>query len=391
MNVRIVLSILLIYLGLLTVECRKCLKFVTNSLISRYAYVECPENKPKCCGPKQSNTCATSCLDLKCEKNLDCDGLTCCSGKCSHTDNCLSVTTWAAVGIAIVNVFILLALFRACKWWRKRKARTQESTRTTNEEPAYNEPPFVVSDFENHGFIAPMAPPAYESVVRNTGHGTDGEPPLYNLNLQTIINNSSTNNPGFNNFEVNISIRGSAVFSDDFPPPYDEITNSGDDGVDSDNGQSPTNSSIQEGTVNFERRTLTHSYSGEPPPYSLNEESTTEDSRNNTTIEESPTNSTTSQENTETQQDLDEDSSLGDNIASPGELHRISSSIPEIRNERNSHNGSNIHDNSLSSLGPAGETSPEEPLSYINENEDDAPSDVLNNSWQIDNMVTTHF
>lgn len=50
-----------------------------------------------------------------------------------------------------------------------------------------------------------------------------------------------------------------------------------------------------------------------------------------------------------------------------------------------------IHENVLGSLESGGETSNEEQLSYINEDEDDASSEVLNNSWQIDNMVTTHF
>ena len=362
----ILLSILLIHLGLSTVECRRCLNLVTNSLRSAYAYVECPENKPKCCGPKQSNTCSTSCLGLKCDQNSDCDGLRCCSGKCSHADSCLSVTTWVVVGIVVINIVILLVLFRVYKWWRKRKASTRESTRTTDEEASNNEPPFVVSDFENHGFMAPMAPPAYESVVRDTEPRTEGDPPVYNLNLQTIINNSSTNNPGSNNFEVNISIRGSTMFNDDFPPPYDEIGNSGDDG---DHSQSPTNRPLQEGTETFERGTLTHTYSGNPPPYSLNDESTTEDLPNITRVE-SPSDNTTSAESTETNLNIDEDSSWHENITPPRELHTISSTIPEVHNERISHSSSNINENVLGSLGSGDETSNEQHLSY-NTNEDD--------------------
>ena len=327
MNIRVIFSSLTIFLGILNIECRRC---VTSS---RLENGKCPVSKPKCCGSRlngRHNRCATSCVHFTCHTNFDCDGLTCCSGNCSKSKNCLPVTTWGVVGIAVVCLFAFLASFRACQWCHKRKARARESTRTTNEEPANNEPannepPFVVSNFENYGFIAPMAPPAYESVVRNTGPRTDGDPPLYNLNLQTIINNSSANNSGSNNFEVNISIRGSAMFTNDFPPSYSEISDSGDD-----NGEPVSYNSSQEGVEDLETATLTHSYSDEPPPYSLNEESTAEESPD-ITRDELASLSTTGPDNSRTNPwpNTDEDSNLGEDTTSE-EVCTISNSIPEV-------------------------------------------------------------
>ena len=372
MNVR--LSILIIFLGFLTVECRKCFTSISNSLrISSDVYDKCPVSIPKCCGTRRDR-CAKSCVDFKCETNDDCDGLSCCSGNCSNNKNCLPVTTWGVVGIAVVSLFILLILFRACHWCRKRKLWTRQDTRTTSEEQTNNEPPFVVSDFDNHGFITPMAPPAYESVVQNTGSRTDGNPPVYNLNLQTLINNSSTNDPGSNNFEVNISIRGSALLNNDFPPSYSEISHSSDD----DDGQPPLYSSSQGGVENCEERRLTLSYSDEPPPYSLNEESPTD-----------PGNITTDPS-------IDEDSTLSQDNTSSGEVQIVSGSSPEADNEQTSHHSSNVHEIALTSSEFTHEISNDEQSCYnVNQDEDNASTDLSNNSSQSDSIVsvttTTHF
>ena len=337
MSVRAILSILIIFLGFLTAECRKCFNSVSNSLVSNYnyrLYGECPSRIPKCCGIRQ-DACATTCVNFECETNDDCDGLTCCSGNCSSEKNCLPVTTWAIVGIAVVSLFLLLALCRISQWCCKRKVSTRQNTRTTSEEQAYNDPPpFVVSDFENHGFVTPMAPPSYESVVQNTGSRTDDDALLYNLNLQTRINNSSTDDPGSNNLEVNISIRGSAMFINDFPPSYSEISNSGDG-----DGQQPYG--CQEVVENFEER-LTLNYANQPPPpYSLDEESTSEESPSIITREESPSNTTTDSS-------IDEDSTLIHYNASRGERQTVSSSISEADNQSMSTHSSNVNDNSES-------------------------------------------
>ena len=374
MDVRVNLSTFIIFIGLVIVDCRRC---TTSSPDTSYG--KCPDSKPKCCGTKRNgrqNMCATSCVHFKCETNFHCDGLTCCSGYCSENKNCLPVTTWGVVGIAIVCLFILLVLFRTCQWCRKRaKVCTRRDSRTTSEEQGdNNEPPFVVSDFENHGFITPMAPPAYESVVQNTGSRTDGYPPVYNLNLQTIINNSSRNDPGSNNLEVNISIRGSAMFND-FPPSYSEISNPRDD----DDGQG--------GVANFGERTLALSYSDEPPPYSLSEEST-EESPENTTREEAS--------NTTTDLSIDEDSTLSHDDTSLRELQTVNSSIPEADNQQLSNHSSNVNETTLTNSESRDEILNDEQPSYdVNEDEDTSSSDLSNNSSQSDGTVsetaTTYF
>ena len=303
MLARIILLTFVIFLELGTVECLQCYTSA-SSINTGSKYGECPMNKPKCCGTRRNghhNRCATSCVHFKCETNFNCDGLECCSGYCSEKKNCLPVSTWGVVGIAVVCLFMLLALFRACRWCRKQKFCTQQ------EEQTHNEPPFVVSNFDNHGFITPMAPPPYNSIVQNTGSRTDGNPPVYSLSLQTIINNSSRNDPSSNNFEVNISIRGTTMFADDFPPSYNEIGNSNDD-----DGQPPSYTSSQGGVENFEERRLMLSYRDEPPPYSVNEESTTEESADITTRE--------SESDSTTDSNIDEDSTFSHNNASSGEL-----------------------------------------------------------------------
>ena len=317
MDARIILLTFVIFVGLRTVECRQCYTSASSSNTGN-KYGVCPMNKPKCCGTRRNgrhNRCATSCVRFKCETNFDCDGLTCCSGNCSEKKNCLPVSTWGVVGIAVVCLFMLLALFRACRWCRKQKVSTRQ------EEQTHNEPPFVVSDFDNHGFITPMAPPPYDSIVQNTGSRTDGNPPVYSLNLQTIINNSSRNDPSSNNFEVNISIRGTTMFADDFPPSYNEIGNSNDN-----DGQAPLHTSSQGGAENFEERRLTLSYSDEPPPYSVNEESTTEESADISTRE--------SESNSTTDSNIDEDCTFSHDNASSGELQTVSSSISPADTEQ---------------------------------------------------------
>ena len=337
MNTSVILSLLVVFLGTFKVECRKC--FTS----SRMKDGKCPVSRPKCCGSRlngRHNRCATSCVHFKCQTNFDCDGLTCCGGNCSKSKNCLPVTTWGVVGIAVVCLIGLVGLFRACQLCYKRNTRTRESTGTTNEEPANHERAFVVSEFANDGFIAPMAPPTYESVVRDTEPRTEGDPPVYNLNLQTIINNSSTNNSGANNFELNISIRGSAMFINDFPPSYSEISNSRDD-----NGEPVSRDSSQENALNLDITMVTHSYGDEPPPYNLNEESTTEESPNEESTTEESTNipgnelvssTTTGADNLGINPNIDEDFTVGEEISSD-EIRTVSNSFPEIDTERSLH------------------------------------------------------
>ena len=390
MNGRAILSAFVIFVTFVTVDCRECYTSATSP------DSKCPASKPKCCGTRRygrHNRCAMSCVHFKCETNFDCDGLTCCSGNCSHNKNCLPVTTWGVVGIVVVSLFILLILFRSCQWCRKiSKICRRQDTRTTSEEQANNEPPFEVFEFENHGFITPMAPPAYESVVQNTGSRTDGNPPVYNLNLQTIINNSSTNDPASSsNFEINISIRGSALLNNDFPPSYSEISHSGDD-----DGQPPLYSSSQGG--DFEERRLTLSYSDEPPPYSLNEESpnviTTDESSNTTT---DPGNITTDPGNITTDPiSIDDDSTLGNDNSSFEELQTVSSSIPEADNDQNSHHSSNVYETAPNSCESTDEIVNNEQSCYnVNQDANTTSSDSSNTSSQCDSTVsettTTNF
>ena len=339
MKVRVNLSILIIFLGLLTVESRRCFSLLSD------LYRECPGGVPKCCGIGQ-NTCARTCEGFKCEKNDDCDGFICCGGECAKS--CSPVSTWAVVGIAVVCLFILLTVFRACQWCRKRKVCTQQ-------DQAPHEPPFVVSDFDNHGFMTSVAPPAYDSVVQNTGSRTGCDPPVYSLNLQTMLNNSSRNDPASNNFEVNISIRGSTMLADDFPPSYNEISNSSDDNV------QPTlyTSSQGEGVENSEERRLRLSYSDEPPPYSLSEESTTEESPNNTTRESN----------------IDENFSHDNTLCE--ELRNNLVSVSHVI-EQLSDDHSNIHETGFGSCECRYETSNDE-QSCCNVNQETSLSNVLNN------------
>ena len=273
MYARAIFLLFIIFHGFFTSQgSRRCV--VSHTSANNYG--QCPASTPKCCGTTRygrRNGCATSCESFACHSNLDCDGLVCCSGKCSSNKNCLPVTTWGVVGIAIVSLFVLLASFRLCQLCRTRKCCTRRDTRAPTEDQAYNEPPFVVSDFDNYGFNTPMAPPSYDSVVRDRESRPDGNLSVYNLNLQTIINNSSTIDPGPNNFEVNISIRGSTMFNNDFPPSYSEINNAGD------NGDHPPSYSSNQGVENIEEV---------PPPYSLDEES-----QSDRPTDESPNNITT--------------------------------------------------------------------------------------------------
>ena len=363
MTVRVNLSILVIlFLGLLTVECRRCFNYLSNSLRSSYPYRDCPVSEPKCCGIQQ-NTCVTTCEDFKCETNDDCDGLICCGGACTKSKSCLPLSTWGVVCIAVVFLFILLASIRACQWYRKRKVSTRQ------EEQTHNEPPFVVSDFDNHGFITPMAPPPYDSIVQNTGSRTDGNPPVYSLNLQTIINNSSRNDPSSNNFEVNISIRGATMFADDFPPSYNEIGNSNDN-----DGQPPLYTSSQGGAENFEERRLRLSYSDEPPSYSVNEESATDEFPNNNTRE--------SESDTTTDSNIDEDSTVSHDNASSGELQTVSSSISAADTEQIFNNSSDVHETTSSSECRDEVSNNEQSRCNVNQDEETSLSNLSNNSNQ---------
>ena len=333
MDARIILLTLVVFLGLGTVDCRQCYSSA-SSINTGSKYGECPINKPKCCGTRRNgrhNRCATSCVHFKCETNFDCDGLTCCSGNCSEKKNCLPVSTWGVVGIAVVCLFMLLALFRACQWCRKQKVCTRQEEHTP-----HNEPPFVVSDFDNHGFITPMAPPPYDSIVQNTGSRTDGNLPVYSLNLQTIINNSSRDDPSSNTFEFNISIRGTTMLADDFPPSYNEISNSNDN-----DGQPPLYTSSEGDVENFEERRLTLSYSNEPLPYSVNEESTTEVSADIATRE--------SESNSTTDSNIDEDSTYSHANASSRELQTVSSSISATDTEQIFNDSSDVQETTSTS------------------------------------------
>ena len=377
MTVRVSLSILLIiFLGLLTVECRRCFNYLSNSLRSSDPYRDCPVSEPKCCGIQQ-NTCVTTCENFKCETNDDCDGLICCGGDCTKSKSCLPLSTWGVVGIAVVFLFILLASIRACQWCRKRKVCTQQ------EEHTHNEPPFVVSDFDNHGFITPMAPPPYDSIVQNTGSRTDGNPPVYSLNLQTIINNSSRNNPSSNNLEVSISIRGATTLADDLPPSYNEISNSNDD-----DGQPPLYTSSQGGVQNLEERRLRLSYSDEPPSYSVSEESTTEEFPNNNTGE--------SESDTTIDSNIDEDSTVSQDNTSSCEFQTASSSISAADTEQIFNDNSDVHETPSSSEFRDEISNNEQSRSNVNQDEETSSSNLSNNSNQsvyftVSESTTTRF
>ena len=363
MGFRVTLSIFILLLGLLPVYSIRC---SSSQSMSNY---KCPDSRPKCCGTRRNgrqSTCATSCIHFKCETNFDCDGLTCCSGNCSNKHSCLAVTTWGVVGIAIVCLFVVLALFRTCQWCRKMKCCRQQDRRVTNEE-VNNEPPFVVSDFENHGFITPMAPPTYESVIENTGTRNESNPPVYNLNLQTIINNSSTNDPRSNNFEVNISIRGSTMFVNDFPPSYSEISNSCD-GVDQTLSSSGDNDNIQQ-------RRLRLSYSDEPPPYSLNEQT-----QNSLSTEASPSNTTREQFNMENDVALE-------HVNDSEEGQQLNRSISNTDSSQNSPHGSIAERTVFSSSEPTDDLgNDEQPCCNINQYENNTSSESQGNSRQSESV-----
>lgn len=288
--VRVILSALITFHGFLTFECRKCYIFQRHSFTSDGVLIDCPNARPSCCGVRR-NTCDTSCVNYKCETNADCDGLTCCSGNCSNNKNCEAMkTTWVVVSIIVAGLLLTLGLFGTYQWYRKRKALvTRPDTSTATEHQINNRPPFLVSDFDNHGFIAPMAPPSYESVVQNTALEREGHPPVYNLNFQTVINNSTTDEINFNNFEVNISIRQESIFTD-FPPSYRDISNAVECTDSLPPSRLPFHSLCSEGTVEntAESRVMPVNHGNEPPPYSLNEESQTSimaQESNNTTSE----------------------------------------------------------------------------------------------------------
>ena len=307
---------LVLMLCVASVESRKCLNYVSDSFKSSDAYVECTGNKPKCCGTRQ-NTCEISCSNFDCETDNDCDGLRCCGGECSR--DCLPLTTWGLVGVVTVGICIIIALFRTCRWCYRRKFNRPQHNRSTNEQ-VHEQPPFVVSDFENDSFYTPMAPPAYENVVQNTGLRNDGYPVVYNVGLQTTINNVLGDDPHSNNFELNISIRGSNMFDDDFPPIYNETRDISNNDGGNDMNESLSNNSIWRSDENSQQRVVDGRHD-EPPPYRLSEETTPEESPNNLTRELA--------DNTGTDQSIDEDSTLNNRNISFEELQTISSSAGE--------------------------------------------------------------
>ena len=329
MIVRVSLSLFLIFIGFSTtfIECRKCV----NSATSHDDYRACPAKQPKCCGLRRHghrSTCEKSCVNFRCETNRECGGLACCNGHCSASKNCLPVTTWGVVGIAIVSLFVVLAMFRACHWCRKRnKVLLPDNTTSTISEAPINRVPFVVSDFENHGFLASMAPPPYDIVVQNDRSRSNDQPPQCNLNLQTIMNNSSSNSTASNNFvhEVNISIVGSTMFNNDFPPSYFEINRDinspGEDNV----GQAHSSS---EGNAESFQGRGTLGFGDEPPPYT-------------------PPNNTDSS--------MEEDSTLNHENSSEEEIQTVSSSAIETDIEQPVDHHSNVREETVHSSEATGE------------------------------------